>query len=192
MVFLRNDCRRDLPNGSLGEVVSIETDGDVIAFFDGTEHRLTGRALDDLDHAYAITVHKAQGSAFRTVVIPIVASRLLDRSLIYTALTQGIERVVFVGSRDVLQTGLIEAIDEHLGGRTLRSRQDVQPPIAVAHPCGGQFLQPHPQRDRRVRALPVALGRTAEARSWTGPALADAVDHLQVAGDLAASSGPYH
>lgn len=103
VVFLRNDYRRDLRNGSLGEVVSIETDGDVIAFFNGTEHRLTGRDLDDLDHAYAITVHKAQGSAFRTVVIPIVASRLLDRSLIYTALTRGIERVVFVGCVEALR-----------------------------------------------------------------------------------------
>jgi exodeoxyribonuclease V alpha subunit len=128
VVFLRNDYRRNLRNGSLGELVSIEKDGAVTAFFDGSEQRLTGRDLDDLDHAYAITVHKAQGSAFRIVVIPIVASRLLDRSLIYTALTRGIERVVLVGSREVLrlsvekspncasrQTGLIEAFNEHLG-----------------------------------------------------------------------------
>lgn len=103
VVFLRNDYRRDLRNGSLGEVIEVDSDDGVTATFDGFVHRLTSRDLDDLDHAYAITVHKAQGSAFDTVVIPIVLSRLLDRSLIYTAITRGIDRVVLVGSRDVLR-----------------------------------------------------------------------------------------
>ncbi|MGR6747925.1 hypothetical protein, partial [Aeromonas veronii] len=55
VVFLRNDYRRDLRSGSLGEVVSIETDGPVIAFFDGSEYRLTSRHLDNLDHAYPLS-----------------------------------------------------------------------------------------------------------------------------------------
>jgi exodeoxyribonuclease V alpha subunit len=49
--------------------------------------------------AYAITVHKAQGSQFKRVIVPIVKTRLLDRTLIYTALTRGVEQVVFVGDR---------------------------------------------------------------------------------------------
>jgi exodeoxyribonuclease V alpha subunit len=103
VVFLRNDYRRDLRNGSLGEVVGVDGHGALIASFDGVEHPLNGRDLDHLDHAYAITVHKAQGSAFDTVVMPIVPSRLLDRSLIYTAMTRGIERVVLVGRVEALR-----------------------------------------------------------------------------------------
>ncbi|GEO99122.1 AAA family ATPase [Methylobacterium haplocladii] len=109
VVFLRNDYRRDLRNGSLGIVASFEADGTVVAVFDGNEQRLSGHDLVDLDHAYAITVHKAQGSAFGTVALPIVASRLLDRSLVYTAITRAIDRVVLVGSRDVLRSAVERA-----------------------------------------------------------------------------------
>lgn len=106
VVFLRNDYRRGLRNGSLGTVIAVEADGSVVVRFEGTEQRLSGYDLDDLDHAYAITVHKAQGSGFETVVVPIVPSRLLDRSLIYTAITRGIDRVVVVGDRRVLQSAV--------------------------------------------------------------------------------------
>lgn len=106
VVFLRNDYLRDLRNGSLGTVRAVEADGSVVAVFDGSEQRLSGRDLEDLDHAYAITIHKAQGSGFGTVVVPIVGSKLLDRSLIYTAITRAIERVVLVGSPDVLRSAV--------------------------------------------------------------------------------------
>ena len=61
-----------------------------------------------LELAHAITVHKAQGSQFQRVIIPVVWSRLLDRTLIYTALTRAIEQVVLVGDREAL-TNAIEA-----------------------------------------------------------------------------------
>lgn len=102
VIFGRNDYQRDLRNGSLGEVVEIEDDA-LVVNFDGVRHRFTAAALDDLAHAYAISIHKAQGSQFRTVVIPFTESRLLDRSLIYTAVTRATERVVLVGQRDVLR-----------------------------------------------------------------------------------------
>jgi exodeoxyribonuclease V alpha subunit len=57
--------------------------------------------------AYAITVHKAQGSQFKRVIMPAVTSRLLDRTLIYTALTRGMEQVVFIGDRDAFNAAVI-------------------------------------------------------------------------------------
>jgi hypothetical protein len=74
----------------------------------------------------------------------------------------------------------------------LPAQQDVQPPVAIAHPCGSELLQPHAQSNLRVGALPVTLGRAAETGGLAGPALADVVGHLQVTGDLAASGGPHH
>lgn len=103
MVFLRNDYRRGLRNGSLGEIASVDRDDVVTAIFDGVEHPFVGREVEELDHAYAITVHKAQGSGFDAVVVPVVASRLLDRSLVYTAVTRGIERVVLIGDGGALR-----------------------------------------------------------------------------------------
>lgn len=101
VIFGRNDYRLDLRNGSLGTVVEIEDDT-LVADFDGVRHRFQGFALADLSLAYAITVHKAQGSQFRTVVMPIVPGRLMDRSLIYTALTRATDRVVLIGDAAIL------------------------------------------------------------------------------------------
>ncbi|HML44358.1 MAG TPA: AAA family ATPase [Hyphomicrobium zavarzinii] len=100
VMFGRNDYRRDLRNGSLGVVVRI--DDAVEVDFDGERHEFVGSALDDLSLAYAVTVHKAQGSQFRSVVVPVTRSRLLDRSLIYTAVTRATDRVVLIGEADVL------------------------------------------------------------------------------------------
>ena len=102
VMFGRNDYRRDLRNGSLGTVVDVDA-GVLSVDFDGVVHEFVGPAIDDVALAYAITVHKSQGSQFRTVVMPIVPSRLLDRSLVYTALTRASERAVLIGERSVLE-----------------------------------------------------------------------------------------
>ncbi len=98
IVFLRNDYERGLMNGSLGTIIkALSTEGALVADFEGDQHILTGEDLANIELAYAITCHKAQGSQFKRVAIPVVRSRLLDHALIYTALTRGIEQVVFVG-----------------------------------------------------------------------------------------------
>lgn len=105
VMFLRNDYRLDLRNGSLGRVAGI--DGAVLRVeFDGVTHELSGLALEDLTLAYAVTVHKAQGSSFRRVVFPVQATRLLDRSLVYTAITRATDLAVVVGDADLLRQAL--------------------------------------------------------------------------------------
>ncbi|NEV78005.1 ATP-binding domain-containing protein [Rhodopseudomonas sp. BR0C11] len=113
-MFLRNDYRRDLRNGSLGKVAEIRGEV-VVADFDGVRHELSGAALDDLTLAYAITVHKAQGSSFRRVIFPFTNSRLLDRSLIYTAVTRAVDLTVLVGDSSVLRAALERG--SHAGSR---------------------------------------------------------------------------
>lgn len=105
VMFLRNDYQRELRNGSLGRIAGI--DGEVVQVdFDGLVHELAGANLLDLTLAYAITVHKAQGSSFRRVVIPIQKTRLLDRSLVYTAITRATDLAVMVGNEQVLREAL--------------------------------------------------------------------------------------
>lgn len=100
VIHLVNDYERSLMNGALGRVVSVDEGGAPCFDFDGERYdfrpdELPGR----LELAYAISVHKAQGSQFKRVVVIISKTRLLDHSLIYTALTRGIEQVVFIGNR---------------------------------------------------------------------------------------------
>jgi exodeoxyribonuclease V alpha subunit len=87
----------DLMNGALGVVHRSTSAGAEIHFDDGAIAEIVTRDLADLLRGWAITVHKAQGSAFRTVIIPVVRSRLLDRAMLYTAVTRARERVVLVG-----------------------------------------------------------------------------------------------
>ena len=103
VIQLRNDYEKEVFNGDIGHVVEIGTDpGRVEVRFDGG--RLASYEpgeLDELAPAYAITVHKSQGSEFPCVVIPVATQQfvLLQRNLLYTAITRGRKLVVLVGQR---------------------------------------------------------------------------------------------
>ncbi len=99
VMYLKNDPELKLNNGTLGVIIGIREDTLVIDFEDvGEPIEVRPNTLDKLILAYAVTTHKAQGSQFRRVIIPVVPSpKLLDNALIYTALTRGMEQVVFIG-----------------------------------------------------------------------------------------------
>lgn len=107
IIHLENDYKADLYNGSLGIIEHVVERGEgniVRALWDDGEVR----DIDEVDIykiglSYAMTIHKAQGSQFSRVVIPVEASRLLDNSMIYTALTRGVDQVVFIGDRSAFE-----------------------------------------------------------------------------------------
>jgi exodeoxyribonuclease V alpha subunit len=98
---------RGVFNGDIGVVREIdESSGVVTVAYDDTKY--VSYAVDglmEIEHAYAITVHKSQGSEFPVVVIPVYAAAppLMTRNLIYTAVTRGKNVVVLVGSMDRLR-----------------------------------------------------------------------------------------
>ena len=69
--------------------------------FDGTAVSMTSRDLDELALAYVLTIHKSQGSEYPCVVIPLHTQHymMLQRNLLYTAVTRGKRLVIIVGSR---------------------------------------------------------------------------------------------
>ncbi|KZZ23630.1 hypothetical protein A3753_19105 [Sulfitobacter sp. HI0082] len=97
VIWTQNDPQRRLTNGALGRIVKIEGET-ILAELDGQLHRLSPADRQFVDRAWAISVHKAQGSQWKRVIIPIFESKILDRSLIYTALTRAQEQVIFMGS----------------------------------------------------------------------------------------------
>jgi exodeoxyribonuclease V alpha subunit len=116
IIYLVNDYRKELWNGSLGRIESILTSngtGALLCSLDGARHEIREEEFDRIDLAYAITVHKAQGSQFKRVIVPIVKTRLLDRSLIYTALTRGREQVVFIGDREAFDAAVTAPPHSH-------------------------------------------------------------------------------
>jgi exodeoxyribonuclease V alpha subunit len=99
---LRNDYDKAVFNGDIGVIATIDTDEGVVRVeFDGKIASYERAELDQLSHAYAVSIHKSQGSEYPAVVIPLATQHymMLQRSLLYTAVTRGKKLVVIVGSR---------------------------------------------------------------------------------------------
>lgn len=110
---IRNDPKKGpsgVYNGSTGTVTLLDTDQREleITFDDGDTATYTFDELDDVLHAYAITVHRAQGSEYPVAVIPLTTASafILRRNLIYTAVTRGKHKVVLVGEEEALRRAL--------------------------------------------------------------------------------------
>ncbi len=92
----------DIMNGALGILLRSTNAGAEVEFDDGQVTEIRRNDLDRVLRGWAITTHKAQGSAFQRVIIPIVPSRLLDRAMLYTAVTRARLTALLIGDEDVI------------------------------------------------------------------------------------------
>lgn len=102
---IRNNYDKGTFNGDIGRIISIDHQDQVLMIrYDGRDVAYDFTHLDEIIHAYAVSVHKSQGSEYPAVVIPVVTQHymLLQRNLIYTAITRGKKLVVLVGSKKAL------------------------------------------------------------------------------------------
>lgn len=97
VLVTRNDYDLGVMNGDLGVAVANDAGGGLRCRFDAGEKVLPPAALAEL--GYAVTCHKAQGSQFPAVIVPVTPNRLLDRALLLTAVSRAQARVVLVGDR---------------------------------------------------------------------------------------------
>ena len=124
LLCTRNRWDLGLQNGALGTLTEIEdlprlihdSDGEEIGhaigwidWDDGQRRPLFESMLDDLELGYAITVHKSQGSQWRRVIVPLTGNRLLDRTLVYTAITRAQAQVIIVGDAEVAKDAVESA-----------------------------------------------------------------------------------
>ncbi len=121
---LQNDYDKDVFNGDIGRVVAVdEAERRIVVRF---EQRLVSydvQELDELAPAYAITIHKSQGSEYPCVVVPLHTQHyvMLQRNLLYTAVTRGRRLVVLVGSKRAVAIAVGRA-ESHARYTTLRER----------------------------------------------------------------------
>lgn len=110
VIQMRNNYDREVFNGDIGHIAEITTEPvSIHVVFSGHEEVIYEPGeLDELQLAYAITVHKAQGSEFPAVVVPLAGQHhvLLQRNLLYTALTRGKQLVIIVGERSALERAI--------------------------------------------------------------------------------------
>jgi len=99
---IRNNYEKDVYNGDIGTVVMVDgEESRVIVEMDSGRVSYDFSELDELIHAYAVSIHKSQGSEYPAVVIPIMTQHymMLQRNLLYTAITRGKKLVVIIGTK---------------------------------------------------------------------------------------------
>ncbi|MDQ8199470.1 ATP-dependent RecD-like DNA helicase [Pelagicoccus enzymogenes] len=100
VIQTRNNYDKNVFNGDIGIVTAIDgSNGLLDVDFDGTEATYDRSEMIDLQLAYAVSIHKSQGSEYPVVVIPLLKAHfmMLQRNLIYTAVTRGKKKIVIVG-----------------------------------------------------------------------------------------------
>lgn len=110
VIWLSNDYKLGLMNGSMGKVTGTQFGHPVVTWDEG---EMVMDDVSDMDLAYAITVHKSQGSQWPRIIMPVYDSRLLDRSLLYTAITRAQLQVVLVGDRLAFERAVQEPANHH-------------------------------------------------------------------------------
>lgn len=147
---LQNNPEKDIYNGQIGKIVSIDntsTKNCMIADFDGREISFSKKDMFDLTRAYAITIHKAQGSEFPLVILSLTMQNyvMLKRNLLYTAVTRAAQNLVLIGdphaytmaltnSGNDRQTGLCKKLKKQLaknGEETLSLKEKAKIKAAV-------------------------------------------------------------
>ena len=106
---IRNNYDKEVFNGDIGRISAIQTEERrLTACFDNRQIAYDLSELDEMVLAYAVSVHKSQGSEYPVVILPILTQHyiMLQRNLIYTAITRGRHLVVIVGSRRALAIGV--------------------------------------------------------------------------------------
>ena len=100
VIQTRNNYDKDVFNGDLGIISKVDTLNGILEIdFDNRLVKYERMEVTDLQPAYAITVHKSQGSEYPVVIFPLLKQHfmMLQRNLVYTGLTRAKKKVVFVG-----------------------------------------------------------------------------------------------
>ena len=115
VIQLKNNYEKDVYNGDIGFIKNINFDlKELYIDFDGKIVAYDFNDLDEINLSYAISIHKAQGSEFKCVIVPILTSHymLLQRNLLYTAITRAREVVILIGSKKAIGMAVSKNIVE--------------------------------------------------------------------------------
>ena len=115
---IKNNYEKDVFNGDIGIVCDVNTDDrELTVRFDDNYVIYDSSELDELVLAYATTIHKAQGSEFPYVIMPLMKSHyiMLQRNLLYTAVTRAQKGLIIVGERKAVYIAVMnnQTVDRH-------------------------------------------------------------------------------
>ena len=106
---IKNNYEKDVYNGDIGRIAEIDFEKqEVRVIYDSGIVPYDFSELDEISLSYAISVHKAQGSEYKAVIIPLLPQHyfLLQRNLLYTAVTRGKSLVILIGTKKAIGMAL--------------------------------------------------------------------------------------
>lgn len=108
---LKNDSELDIMNGDIGkivDIVKIDNKDSLLIDFDGRIVTYSSSLIDNLKLAYAISIHKSQGSEFENVIMPISSSYqiMLKKRIMYTGVTRAKKKLIFLGKLEALENAI--------------------------------------------------------------------------------------
>ena len=109
VMHLKNNYHKEVYNGDIGRIMAIDRQqNEMVVDYYGRSVTYDFEELDEVAMAYAVSVHKSQGSEYPAVVVPILTQHyiLLHRNLLYTAITRGRKQVILIGTRKALAIAL--------------------------------------------------------------------------------------
>lgn len=170
VIFTKNHTELGVANGETGIVTAVNAPKAITIDVEGRELVLTGEDRYIVQLAYAITVHKSQGSEAPVVIIPVFQSRILSRELLYTAITRARARVYLVGDEGAMQACLnVIRVEERRTGLQARLA-DAVTPYAPASKTSSPFAVSFDSDVYHTRraALPwrTSCGRDLRADGW--------------------------
>ena len=137
VIQTENDYDKEVFNGDIGQIVKIDpVESELTVKFEQREVKYDFGELDELSLAYAITIHKSQGSEFQAVVIPLATQHylLLQRNLVYTGVTRGKQLVMLVGQAKALALAVRNnRTEQRYSGLLARLKMDAEAEITAAN-----------------------------------------------------------
>ena len=131
---IRNNYDKEVFNGDIGSVSSLNLqDRELTVDFDGRQVVYEASELDELVHAYAITIHKSQGSEYPVVVMPLTMSHyvMLQRNLLYTGITRAKRMLVLIGTKKAIGFAVRNmTVTKRNSNLCRRLRVSVQPEVS--------------------------------------------------------------
>jgi exodeoxyribonuclease V alpha subunit len=106
---LVNQPEDNIMNGDQGVISGITEDGELLVNFSGNTVKYNKKDLDNIKLAYAVSIHKSQGSEFRIVIMPLVRAYtiMLKRKLLYTGVTRAKEKLILLGDFEAYKRGVL-------------------------------------------------------------------------------------
>ena len=163
---IRNDYDKEVYNGDIGFISQVDPEAkELLVDFDGRSVKYDSTELDELLLAYATTIHKAQGSEYPIVVMPILMSHymMLERNLLYTGVTRAKKILLLIGERKAVSL----AIENHkTKERNTRLTLRIQDFVENRRPK--QESVPQTLSDPEISSLPAASLPESAPEAWPG------------------------